>query len=171
MKPETAQYVSSSAGALKRRGSAGLGVIMEHKPDMTVGRRALLKTLDVKRCTQAQMQTCKYPHIQYNMQKKRWLLRNRMMRLKISLSDRQTACSLNWAVHHTNLSAHSRQSPDITLMITVFHIKLDDHHWVGKKRRKAVLCWAPSHQLDKHWTELIGIPNYNRSCLLKKVTK
>lgn len=58
MKPETAQYVSSSAGALKRRGSAGLGVIMEHKPDMTVGRRTHLTGL--KRCTQAQMHiTCR----------------------------------------------------------------------------------------------------------------
>lgn len=38
MRPETGQYVGSSAGALKRGGSAGLGVITECKRDLAVER-------------------------------------------------------------------------------------------------------------------------------------
>lgn len=58
MKRETAQYVGSGAGALKRRGSAGLGVITERKPDIAIGRQAHLVGSDIKRCTQAQKQDC-----------------------------------------------------------------------------------------------------------------
>lgn len=36
MWPETGQYVGSSAGVLKRGGSAGLGVITECKRDLAV---------------------------------------------------------------------------------------------------------------------------------------
>ncbi len=42
MKQETGQYVGISAGALRRRGSAGLGVIMKRKPDIAVGGRTHL---------------------------------------------------------------------------------------------------------------------------------
>lgn len=51
MKQETGQYVDSGAGALKGRGSAGLGVITERKPDIAFGRRTHLRGLDIKRCT------------------------------------------------------------------------------------------------------------------------
>lgn len=42
MEQETGQYVGISAGALRRRGSAGLGVITERKPDIALGRRTHL---------------------------------------------------------------------------------------------------------------------------------
>lgn len=42
MKQETGRYVGISAGALRRGGSAGLGVITERKPDIAVGRRTHL---------------------------------------------------------------------------------------------------------------------------------
>lgn len=61
MKRERGLYVDSGAGALKRRGSAGLGVITERNPDIAVKRQTHLIGLDIKRCTQAQMQTLQVP--------------------------------------------------------------------------------------------------------------
>lgn len=48
MQQEAGQYVSSSVGAIKRRGSAGLGVITERKPDIAVGRQTHLMGSDIK---------------------------------------------------------------------------------------------------------------------------
>lgn len=63
------KQVNMSAGALKKRGSAGLGAITEHKPDIAIGRWTHLIGLDIKWCTEAQKQTCLYIYNIYNIQK------------------------------------------------------------------------------------------------------
>lgn len=57
MRQETGIHVGSRAAALKRRGSAALGVITERKPDTAVKRRTHLIRLDMKQRTQAQRKT------------------------------------------------------------------------------------------------------------------
>lgn len=59
MQQEKRQYVNN-AGALKRRGSAGLEVITERKPDIAVGCWTHLIGLGIKLYIQVKMQTYKY---------------------------------------------------------------------------------------------------------------